>query len=128
MPNVPRPGARWTQQGQALNAAEPQSQQQGGNSFLKGALGAAAGVAGGMLLANSLSGLFGGGAAQAGDKAAPATGEAARNSPWGSDRESGNRGAADDGFSGAEDASADDAWAEEDAWGADDDGDWGDEH
>ena len=34
-----------------------QPQQQGG-SFLKGALGAAAGVAGGMLLANSISGLF----------------------------------------------------------------------
>jgi len=35
-------------------------QQGGGSSFLKGALGAAAGVAGGALLYNSLSGLFGG--------------------------------------------------------------------
>ena len=35
-------------------------QQGGGSSFLKGALGAAAGVAGGALLVNSLSGMFGG--------------------------------------------------------------------
>ena len=33
----------------------------GGGGFMKGALGAAAGVAGGMLLANSLSGMLGGG-------------------------------------------------------------------
>ena len=39
----------------------PQPQQGGG--FLKGALGAAAGVAGGVLLADSLQGLFGGGQA-----------------------------------------------------------------
>lgn len=37
-----------------------QAQPPQGGSFLKGALGAAAGVAGGMLLANSLQGLFGG--------------------------------------------------------------------
>ena len=36
-----------------------QPEQGGGGSFLKGALGAAAGVAGGMLLANSISSLFG---------------------------------------------------------------------
>ncbi len=41
----------------------PQPQQGGG--FLKGALGAAAGVAGGMLLADSFKGLFGGGQANA---------------------------------------------------------------
>ena len=35
-------------------------QQGGGSTFLKGALGAAAGVAGGALLVNSLSGMFGG--------------------------------------------------------------------
>jgi hypothetical protein len=39
---------------------QPNQQPQGG-SFLRGALGAAAGVAGGVLLANSLSGLFSGG-------------------------------------------------------------------
>ena len=48
------------QQGQAY--AQPQPQQPGmmggGGGFLRGALGAAAGVAGGMLLANSISGLF----------------------------------------------------------------------
>ena len=41
------------QQPMAQAAAAPQ-----GNSFLRGALGAAAGVAGGMLLANSIRGLF----------------------------------------------------------------------
>ena len=59
--------------GQAAPQPQPQSQapwaqqqapwsqpQAGSSSFLKGALGAAAGVAGGMLLANSLSGLFSG--------------------------------------------------------------------
>jgi hypothetical protein len=40
--------------------AQSAPQAAGGGSFLKGALGAAAGVAGGVLLANSLSGLFGG--------------------------------------------------------------------
>ena len=50
------------QQGQSY--AQPMAQPQqpgmmgGGGGFLKGALGAAAGVAGGMLLANSISGLF----------------------------------------------------------------------
>jgi len=43
-------GAQGYQQGQAPSA---------GGGFLRGALGTAAGVAGGMLLANSLSGLFG---------------------------------------------------------------------
>ena len=50
MPNVPPPGGRWTQQGQPIGqGAGADGQQQGGGSFLKGALGAAAGVAGGML-------------------------------------------------------------------------------
>jgi hypothetical protein len=39
----------------------PQYQQGGGGGFLKGALGAAAGVAGGVLLADSIRGLFHGG-------------------------------------------------------------------
>lgn len=53
-------GGSWQQQ-PPMNAPmnAPMQQQAGGGGFLKGALGAAAGVAGGMLLANSLSGLFG---------------------------------------------------------------------
>jgi hypothetical protein len=39
----------------------PQAAAPGGGGFLKGAMGAAAGVAGGVLLADSLKGLFGGG-------------------------------------------------------------------
>lgn len=58
MPNVAPPANRWTQQGRPIAGAEQPQQAGGGGSFLKGALGAAAGVAGGMLLANSLSGLF----------------------------------------------------------------------
>lgn len=45
-------------------APQQQPQGGGGSSFLKGALGAAAGVAGGALLVNSLSGMFGGGHGQ----------------------------------------------------------------
>ncbi|WP_027664088.1 DUF2076 domain-containing protein [Rhizobium leguminosarum] len=45
-----QPTGPWTQQASAPSA---------GGSFLQGALGTAAGVAGGMLLANSLSGIFG---------------------------------------------------------------------
>lgn len=48
--NVRQPTGPWTQQADAPSA---------GGSFLRGALGTAAGVAGGMLLANSLSGIFG---------------------------------------------------------------------
>jgi hypothetical protein len=58
MPNVAPPANRWTQQGRPIAGAEQPPQAGGGGSFLKGALGAAAGVAGGMLLANSLGGLF----------------------------------------------------------------------
>ena len=43
------------QYAQPMQQAQPQAS---GGSFLQGALGAAAGVAGGMLLANSISGLF----------------------------------------------------------------------
>lgn len=43
----------WSQQPQGMRAPSA------GSSFLTGALGTAAGVAGGMLLANSLSGIFG---------------------------------------------------------------------
>ncbi|MBX5185736.1 DUF2076 domain-containing protein [Rhizobium sp. NZLR5] len=45
-----QPTGPWTQQASAPSA---------GGGFLRGALGTAAGVAGGMLLANSLSGIFG---------------------------------------------------------------------
>ena len=51
------------QGGPAAGPWGAQQPQQGG--FLKGALGAAAGVAGGMLLADSFKGLFGGGQANA---------------------------------------------------------------
>lgn len=77
----PRPGGPWGQAPQATPPQQPgwgapppppqggqggpwggapQQQAGGGSSFLKGALGAAAGVAGGALLVNSLSGMFGG--------------------------------------------------------------------
>jgi hypothetical protein len=77
----PRPGGPWGQAPQAAPQQQPgwgappplpqggqgapwggapQQQAGGGSSFLKGALGAAAGVAGGALLVNSLSGMFGG--------------------------------------------------------------------
>lgn len=46
----PQPTGPWSQAPRAAS---------GGSSFLTGALGTAAGVAGGMLLANSLSGIFG---------------------------------------------------------------------
>ncbi|MEZ2130501.1 MULTISPECIES: DUF2076 domain-containing protein [unclassified Sinorhizobium] len=49
-PQQQQPAGPWTQQPYAPSA---------GGSFLRGALGTAAGVAGGMLLANSLSGIFG---------------------------------------------------------------------
>jgi hypothetical protein len=65
--SVPLSGGRWSSQPRPPAAAggpwsNVQTQQQpgAGGSFLRGALGAAAGIAGGVLLANSLSGLFGG--------------------------------------------------------------------
>ncbi|MGP4672931.1 DUF2076 domain-containing protein [Agrobacterium salinitolerans] len=48
-----QPGGPWSQQPAAFGRTS-------GGGFLQGALGTAAGVAGGMLLANSLSGIFGG--------------------------------------------------------------------
>jgi hypothetical protein len=107
MPNVPAPGSRWTQQGRPLAAAPDAQQQAGGGSFLKGALGAAAGVAGGMLLANSLSGLFKDGnpaagadakAAQNSESHAAATPASDQKSPWGADAQEDVRSAEDDGF------------------------------
>jgi uncharacterized protein len=66
--NQPAPpqGGPWGQQGPQGQPPQPgpwgaPQAQGGGNSFLKGALGAAAGVAGGVLLADTLKGVFGGG-------------------------------------------------------------------
>jgi hypothetical protein len=53
----------------------------GGSSFLHGALGTAAGVAGGMLLANSLSGIFSGGHMSSLGLGSPFGGSAAGNAP-----------------------------------------------
>jgi len=106
MPNVAAPGSRWTQQGRAVGAQE-QPQQGGGGSFLKGALGAAAGVAGGMLLANSLSGLLkdngnplGIADGKAGQKpeTAAASPASEQNQPWGSDSRQETSSAADEGY------------------------------
>lgn len=55
----PPPSGYAPQQGYAPQAPQPT----GGGSFLKGALGTAAGVAGGVLLADSIRGLFHGGGA-----------------------------------------------------------------
>lgn len=71
-PVPPRQGSPWggpqqapggwggapQQQGGPWAGAPQQQPAQGGGGFLKGALGAAAGVAGGMLLADSIRGLF----------------------------------------------------------------------
>ncbi len=110
MPNVPAPGSRWTQQGRPIAGAEPQ-QAAGGGSFLKGALGAAAGVAGGMLLANSLSGLLKGSDnplgiadAKGGQKSEPQGGgttqaSAQESQPWGgAESREDTSSAEDDGF------------------------------
>lgn len=137
MPNVAPAASRWTQQGRPLPAAE--QPQQGGGSFLKGALGAAAGVAGGMLLANSLSGLFkdsnnplgiadkGGqkGEAQngspspqtadSGDKGGNQTADSGQ--PWGSSASEDTSSASDDGFDNGD-------W---DSAGLDDGGGWSDD-
>lgn len=56
----PPPSGYAPQQGYAPQAPQPAG---GGGSFLKGALGTAAGVAGGVLLADSIRGLFHGGGA-----------------------------------------------------------------
>lgn len=82
--------ARWTQRGEPIGEASPRAdssaQPGGGGSFLKGALGAAAGVAGGMLLANSLSGLFGQNN-PFGSTPAKAEDNASGDKPWGAARD-----------------------------------------
>jgi hypothetical protein len=79
----------WSHQRGSVPSSRPQAgpfagqqaqQPQQGGSFLRGALGMAAGVAGGVLLANSLQGMFSGGAGDkhgiAGDGAASGAGAA----------------------------------------------------
>lgn len=56
-------GSPWGQQrAGAFGQGAPMQQAGGGGGFLKGAMATAAGVAGGMLLANSISGMMGGNA------------------------------------------------------------------
>ena len=98
----------------------------GGNTFLKGALGAAAGVAGGMLLANAVGGLFSGGNNPLGIGGAKASesksSEAKSNDESGDDWKDDNSG--DDWSENSDDNSSDDAG---DDWGDDSgDDDWGD--
>lgn len=129
MPNAPAPGARWTQQGRPIGAGE-QQQAGGGGSFLKGALGTAAGVAGGMMLANTLSGLLkesgnplGIADAKTGQKPeAPATPASEQRQPWNADSREDTSSAQDDGL-GEDDEDFD----EDDHWDDDDDFDGGSE-
>lgn len=53
------PSGPWSSQMQGAQGYQQAQAPSAGGGFLRGALGTAAGVAGGMLLANSLSGLFG---------------------------------------------------------------------
>ncbi|MGE3246545.1 MAG: DUF2076 domain-containing protein [Beijerinckiaceae bacterium] len=109
-----------------------QQQAGGGGGFLKGALGAAAGVAGGVLLANAIGGMMGGsnnplgiGGAKAAESKSDSSkdGDSSKGDEW-----------ADDGSSGddwkADDNSGDD-WDDDDSsgddWGDDDGGDSWDE-
>lgn len=75
-PRVEQPAA--TRKG-PWGAQQGQAPQQGGGGFLAGAAQTAMGVAGGVLIANAIGGMFGGSAAEAapGDVSADATAEAA---------------------------------------------------
>lgn len=114
----PAPSPWGGQQSQQQGSAMPwgggaQAGPSAGGSFLRGALGTAAGVAGGMMLANSLSGLFGShgdplgigsGTKEASTtEATPAVEETTINNYYGSDGPNGN----DNGATQA-DAPADD--------------------
>ncbi|MFO1115000.1 MAG: DUF2076 domain-containing protein [Beijerinckiaceae bacterium] len=142
-PPPPRQNSPWgapaQQQGAGWGAPPPQPgpqagpwggapQQQAGGGFLKGALGAAAGVAGGMLLADSIRGLFHGpgsnnlgigsgfGGSGLGTQAGLGGGETIINNYYG-DRDSDVRHAA------ADDGDDDDRSDVSDAdWGGDDSG------
>ncbi len=112
-PAPPPQGGPWGQQGQPPQPGPwgaPQAQG-GGNTFLKGALGAAAGVAGGVLLADTLKGVFGGGhgggglgagglgnAGLGGGSSSGGGGETIVNNYYGDDQ----RGGQDDGYQQAD--------------------------
>ena len=109
----------WGQQ-QPMQQAAPG----GGSSFLHGALGTAAGVAGGVLLANSIRGLFSGGSNPmgigsgfgGGMPGAPIGGETVINNYYGSDdRDSGTDSGTQDA-SWSSDNSSDDSGTD---WGGD---------
>ncbi|MEQ1405116.1 DUF2076 domain-containing protein [Neorhizobium sp. Rsf11] len=101
-----------------------------GGGFLRGALGTAAGVAGGMLLANSLSGIFGSHMSSLGwgspsEGANPfgntPTGETVINNNYGDDaiREASDNDNANAGDRDANDADSNDGWQQAD-YGSDD--------
>ena len=73
-PDAPQASNQWSQQPAAIGRSPS------GGGFLQGALGAAAGVAGGMLLANSLSGIFSNHVASSG-WGSPLGGSSAGNAP-----------------------------------------------
>jgi hypothetical protein len=114
-----QPSGPWSQQMSAPSA---------GGSFLQGALGTAAGVAGGMLLANSLSGIFGGHMSSLG-LGAPASGanplgggpveETVVNNYFGDDKEKPQAASADT----KNDDAKDDADLQEASYDDDDDND-----
>ncbi|OQP87671.1 hypothetical protein BTR14_03655 [Rhizobium rhizosphaerae] len=115
--------------GPAPWGAAPQQPSAGG-SFIRGALGTAAGVAGGMLLANSLSGLFGSHMAQQG---LTAPGEMLAGTPI-EETTIVNNYYGEDGAQNASDAGnvADAGWGQDNGnqdnagqdWGGQDDGGW----
>jgi hypothetical protein len=141
----PRPGSGggspWNNQpGMAPGAMAGQQQAAGGgNTFLKGALGAAAGVAGGMLLANAVGGLFSGNNNPLGIGSAKASesksSDSSSGDDWGDSKSSSSEG--DDWKEDKNDSNTGDDWDndndtgddwddEGDDWDDDggDDGDW----
>ena len=128
--SAPPPQQGWGQQPpqqQGWGSAPPQQAAPGGgSSFLHGALGTAAGVAGGVLLANSIRGLFSGGSNPmgigsgfgGGTPGAPIGGETVVNNYYGSDDRDAGYDRGND--NGTQDAS----WSSDDS--SDDSGtDWG---
>ena len=84
----------------------------GGGSFMQSAMATAAGVAGGMLLANGISSMLGGGSAQAAQT--PAATDTAQAQP------ASHEDNAADHDNNLHDASHDDDWGGGDDWGGDD--------
>ena len=126
-----QPGSAFNQQG-AAPGQPGQPASGGGGTFLKGALGAAAGVAGGMLLANAVGGLFSGK-----DNPLGIGGAKASESKDSSDKSSGDD-KSDAGDDWSEDSnnsnnsdSCGDDWGSDnhdnDDWGDDGGDDWGDD-